>query len=223
MIRFITGIDTNIGKTYITGLIAKFLKNKGNEVITQKLAQTGCVEVSEDIELHRKIMGIALTSYDKDYTTCPYIFKFPASPHLSANLENVEINPEKISNATQKLVDNFEHVLVEGVGGIHVPLNNEISLLDYLEEKKYPLILVSSPKLGSINHTLLTLEVAKNRGLDIRGIVYNNCIEEEELIAKDSINVFKKYLVKYGFNPIVIEVPKIEDENYPEIDFSDLL
>ena len=82
-VLFITGIDTNIGKTFATGMIACALAEKGKKVITQKMIQTGCTEVSEDIEMHRKIQGIPFTEEDKAGLTCPYIFTYPCSERFS--------------------------------------------------------------------------------------------------------------------------------------------
>lgn len=220
---FITGIDTEVGKTMITGLLGRYLYQKGESVITQKIAQTGCVDQSEDVLKHREIMGMPYNEDDESGLTCPYIFKFPASPHLAADLESKVIDPSKITQSTNKLGEKYKHVIVEGVGGIHVPLNHEVSLLDYLEEQKYPLIIVSSSKLGSINHTLLTLEVAHNRGLEVRGIIYNHYPSENPQILNDSKKVFQQYLVKYGYQPCVVDVPVFEIGSFPEIDFLGLI
>ena len=83
----ITGIDTGVGKTLITGLFARHLRAAGHSVITQKLVQTGCAGMSEDILLHRRLMGIDLTDADRQGITCPYVFALPASPHLAASAE----------------------------------------------------------------------------------------------------------------------------------------
>ncbi|MBL6957333.1 MAG: AAA family ATPase, partial [Chlorobium phaeobacteroides] len=79
----IAGIDTGIGKSVATGLLARSLLESGSRVITQKMVQTGCQDVSEDILLHREIMGVPLQDVDRDGTTCPYVFSYPASPHLA--------------------------------------------------------------------------------------------------------------------------------------------
>ena len=97
---FISGIDTNTGKTIATGLVALYLKKLGYKVITQKIVQTSCNKISEDIIKHREIMNEKLNDFDLQSITCPYIFEFPASPHLSSKLENKEINPNKILNCT---------------------------------------------------------------------------------------------------------------------------
>ena len=86
-VLFISGIDTDIGKTIATGLLAKALYQKGHKVITQKLVQTGCRDIAEDLITHRNIMGMPLQRIDKEGVTCPYVFSKPASPHLSSALE----------------------------------------------------------------------------------------------------------------------------------------
>src|SRR5208283_4425536 len=170
---FVTGIDTDIGKTYATGLLARFFRMRGESVITQKIVQTGCTGRSEDILIHRRIMGLEYTGDDEKGTTCPYLFEFPASPHLAAGLAHARIDPEIITGATDELARKYRHVLMEGAGGIYVPLNDEATLLDYLIMRNYPIILVSSSRLGSINHTLMSLEMLKYKNLVVRGIIYN--------------------------------------------------
>ncbi|BDD09589.1 ATP-dependent dethiobiotin synthetase BioD [Fulvitalea axinellae] len=210
-IVFITAIDTDAGKTFATGVLAKQYKDQGINVITQKLSQTGCVGISEDILKHRELMDIPVQEVDKSGLTCPYVFTFPASPHLAAEMDGFEIDPKKITQSTEELSDQYELVLVEGVGGLHVPITRDLSLLDYLEERKYPLILVSSAKLGSVNHTLMSLELAKTRGIEVIGIIYNRHPESPEPIAKDSKRIFADYLKRFGFeNAFIADLPIIE-------------
>jgi len=219
---FITGIDTDAGKTFATGLMAKYLLDKKVNVMTQKFAQTGCVGISEDILAHRDIMGVEPYDVDKDGTTCPYVFTYPASPHLAAKIDGQEIDMNVINASTKKLQNQFETLLIEGVGGIHVPITLEYSLLDYLEEKKHPLILITSSKLGSINHTLMTLELAANRKLPIKGLIYNHYPNNSDVILKDSIEVFRTYLNKYGYNCPIVEIPEFKIGESPSVDFSPL-
>ncbi|WP_321308247.1 dethiobiotin synthase [Marinifilum fragile] len=219
-IYFIAGIDTDAGKSFATGLLAKYLLNKQVNVVTQKFAQTGCKGISEDIQTHRKIMGIDLMDVDKDRTTCPFVFDYPASPHLAAEMQNKTIDIEKINNSSKQLDDEFDVVLLEGVGGLNVPITLDYSLLDFLEEKKYPTILVSSSKLGSINHTLLSLEILQKRNIPLHGLIYNHFPANSEFILKDSIKVFKHYLNKMNFDCPIVEIPVIDDFKKSEIDFS---
>ncbi|MCT4614821.1 MAG: dethiobiotin synthase [Marinifilaceae bacterium] len=220
---FISAIDTDAGKTMITGLIARYLKNKDKSVITQKFAQTGCQDISEDIIEHRNIMGSPLNEFDKNKTTCPYVFDLPASPHLSAKLQDQKIDVDLIRKSSEKLLENYDYLLLEGVGGLHVPIYETYSLLDFLEEEKLPLVLVSSPKLGSINHTLMSLEIIKNRNIPLQAVVYNNYPDNNKEIVNDTKDVIKKFLIKYELDCPIVDVPVIKDifEDV-EIDFSPL-
>lgn len=219
---FISGIDTDCGKTIITGLMAKYLQQKKINVITQKFIQTGCVGVSEDILMHRKIMGIDILDDDKSLLTCPYVFTHPASPHLAAEMDNVDIDMEVIQNASSKLNNKYEVVLLEGAGGLLVPINRDFTTADYLQEKKYPLILVCSSKLGSINHTLMSLEICKQRGINIEALIYNHFPSEDMSILADSAKVFKAYLKNNFPNTKFIDVPKIDDIFDANVNFDSL-
>ena len=220
-IYFITGIDTDAGKTIVTGAIARYLKEKGVKVITQKLSQTGCVGLSEDILSHRALMKSDILSEDYEGLTCPYVFEFPSSPHLAAQREGVTIDPSRLNAATAELQHRFECVLVEGVGGLMVPLSEELNLVDYLKACNYPIILVTSGKLGSINHTLLTLEVCANRGLNVVGLVFNHFSSTNETITADTLSLFRKKLDDYFPDAKMVEMSIIDVESEVQ-DFSDL-
>jgi len=214
---FIAGIDTDVGKTIITGLLAKYLLSKNKTVITQKIAQTGCKGISEDIIKHREIMDVELFADDIDKTTCPYVFDLPASPHLSAQLQDIEIDINTITESTIKLNNKYEHVIIEGVGGVFVPLTRKYSTLDYLAEQKHDVIIVSTPKLGSINHTLMTIDALFKKNINILGIVYNLIGEYNNEIKADSKLIFGEYLEKYGYKNNIIEIDKINGK-YPIIE-----
>lgn len=127
-----------------------------------KFIQTGNVGHSEDIDLHRHIMGIPFTEEDKEGLTMPEIFSYPASPHLASQLDNRPIDFGKIKRATEELSERYDYVLLEGAGGLMVPLTTELLTIDYIAQENYPLIFVTSGKLGSINHTLLSLEAIQS-------------------------------------------------------------
>ena len=102
-VLFVSGIDTDIGKSIATGYYAKYLMQQGYSVITQKMVQTGCQEISEDIVVHRKIQGIALTEEDRQGITCPYLFDYPCSPHMAARLQQTCIDEKIIEKSTARL------------------------------------------------------------------------------------------------------------------------
>lgn len=217
-VYFISGIDTDAGKSIVTGVIAAGLQEQGRKVITQKFIQTGCQEMSEDIEKHREIMGIPLQEVDLDRTTCPYIMTYPASPHLAAEMDGITVDKEVIRRATGKLSSLYDIVLLEGAGGLYVPLNRHYLTIDYICEYGYPVILVTSSKLGSINHTLMSLELCRIRGIEVSHVVYNDFPNDSEFIKMDSIRVIKDYLnVNFPDCPL-LELPVIEGKTYPRLD-----
>ncbi|BBI66406.1 ATP-dependent dethiobiotin synthetase BioD [Psychrobacter sp. KH172YL61] len=200
-VLFVSGIDTDIGKTYATGLLAKSLMQQGVNVITQKLVQTGISKqadgelgIADDILSHRQLMQMPLQPCDLDFTTCPYRYEKPASPHLSAALANQPLNINVITDATNALQADYELVLLEGAGGLLVPINEQLLTLDYIAKQGYPIVLVTSGRLGSINHTLLSLEAIKSRGLMIHSVIYNHIHDDAEQtdaeIANSTIDFF---------------------------------
>ena len=209
-IYFVSGIDTEIGKTYATGYLAKLWTAQGQRVITQKLVQTGNVDVSEDIAKHREIMGSGWFQEDHEKLTMPQIFSYPASPHLATRLDGRALDFAKIEAATKLLAERFDVVLLEGAGGLMVPLTAEILTIDYIAQHQFPVILVTSGGLGSINHTLLSLEALKHRGLDLYAVVYNLKDQSKDpIISQDTAAYLKNYLMKHFPKAQWIELEKM--------------
>jgi dethiobiotin synthetase len=202
----ISGIDTGIGKTYVTGLLARTLLQQGKKVITQKIVQTGCTGIAEDILEHRRLMGIGVQDADREGLSCPCVFPYPASPHLSARLEGTRIDLLHIRRSTLALQQRYDLVLLEGVGGLLVPLAPDLLFADYIRDAGYPLLLVTSPRLGSINHTLLSIEACVKRGIIIQGVIYNGHQHADKLIADDTREVIRYYLGKAGFAAPIIDL-----------------
>lgn len=210
-IYFVSGIDTEIGKTYATGYLAKLWTAQGQRVITQKLVQTGNIDISEDIEKHREIMDCGWFQEDLEKLTMPEIFSYPASPHLATRLDGRELDFAKIEAATQELAQRFDVVLLEGAGGLMVPLTTELLTIDYIVQHQFPVILVTSGRLGSINHTLLSLEALKQRGLILHALVYNLKDESKDpVISKDTADYLKAYLAKHFPDAQWIELEKFK-------------
>lgn len=191
---FISGIDTDCGKTYVTGILAKNLINQGFNCITSKFVQTGCKGVAEDILEHRKIMDIDLLPEDVDGTTCPFVYTFPASPHLSANIDQQPFEIDTVKKAISTLKSKYDIVLTEGAGGLTVPLTKNYLTSDYLEESGVPVVLISSSKLGSINHTILSVEFCKSRNINLVVVIYNQFPTDDATIAKESYCFIKNFL-----------------------------
>ena len=191
-VYFVSGIDTDIGKTVATGVLAKQLLQQGKSVITQKPVQTGCQDIAEDIAVHRKIMGIPMQEVDKQGLTMPEIFGYPASPHLAARLDGRALDLDKIRTSTQELATQYEIVLVEGAGGLMVPLTEDLLTIDYIRQQGYPVILVTSGRLGSINHTLLSFSALKQYGISLYSLIFNHIHDsKDETIAGDTLEYLK--------------------------------
>ncbi|MFA6716137.1 MAG: dethiobiotin synthase [Victivallales bacterium] len=220
---FVTGIDTDIGKSVVTGLLARFLRCSGVNAITAKLVQTGCTGMSEDILTHRKLEDVEPRPEDYTGETCPYVFKFPASPHLAAEMEGINIYPEYIAACVEKLAETHDCVLLEGAGGLMVPLTRNLLTADFVAGQSWPLIVVCSGRLGSINHTFLTLEAAQRRNIPLAGIIYNEYPPEKPEISEDSKTVIKNYLKSNNINAPFVEAPSIGNlNNPPTADFGEI-
>lgn len=207
---FISGIDTNIGKSYATGFLAEKWINEGKKVITQKLIQTGNDELSEDIILHRKIMKTDLLPEDKIGLTMPEIFTYPASPHLAAKIDNRPIDFEKIERATNTLLQTYDIVLLEGAGGLMVPLTEDLLTIDYVAQKDFPLVLVTSGRLGSINHTMLSFEAIERRNIRLHALIYNSFEENpDKIISDDTFRYIKNQMANRFPEAELIVLPQL--------------
>ena len=168
---FIAGTDTGVGKTVITGLLARCLIERGYSVVTQKWVQTGS---SQDIDIHLKMMDRRRRDYARHLNSMvPYSFKVASSPHLAAKMEGKRLSIDRINRSFEALRRDFDFVLVEGTGGLSVPLNKKMLLIDLVKRLRIPVLLVSENRLGTINHTVLSIEALKSRGIKILGIIFN--------------------------------------------------
>lgn len=212
---FVTATDTGAGKTMVTGLLGRYIAEKGRTVITQKWVQTGCAgRVPADIKTHLAIMGRTaadIRAYRNH--SAPYIFKTACSPHLAAALEKRRININRIKKSFAALVSCFDYVIVEGAGGVLVPFDGKSCLIDIAQELHIPALLVVNNKLGAINHGLLSIEALKARRIKILGLIFNQCVHEKPFIAANNpkiINGFSKIPV-LGILPHEKDYDKLYD------------
>ena len=212
-VYFVSGIDTDAGKTFVTAYLAKKIAEQGKTVITQKFIQTGNHDVSEDIEMHRRIMGIPFTPEDDEKLTMPEIFSYPASPLLASQIDHRPINFEKIRRCTEILSERYDVVLLEGAGGLMVPLTENLLTIDYIAQQHYPLLFVTSGKLGSVNHTLLSLEAIERRGIQLAKVLYNHYPESaDKTILNDTRQYIQHYLSVHHPDTDFEEIPIILDK-----------
>jgi dethiobiotin synthetase len=177
---FVTGTGTEVGKTVVAAAIARTLTAEGKQVAVFKPAVTGLDEAGEaDHELLRRAAG----SDQSDEEIAPYRYGPPASPHLAASMADEEIDPERLRTAARAAAAGADAVVCEGVGGLLVPLAGRFYgsmreqgvppylVRDLAVDLGYPLVVVASSGLGTINHTLLTIESARAAGLEVAAVV----------------------------------------------------
>lgn len=206
-ISFVTGTGTDVGKSYITGWLAKEIIQAGKSCITQKLIQTGNTGMSEDIVLHREIMGTEPFQEDLDFITAPIIFSYPASPDLAARIDGKEIDLSLIEKSTEILSSRFDHVLLEGAGGLMAPVKGELLMVDYIKSHNLPAIAVVSGELGSINHALLTLNAIESYGISLFAVVYNPYFDNDKIIADDTYSFLQKWVKNHFPQSLWIKAP----------------
>ena len=182
---FITGTDTGVGKTFVTRGIASTLRAQGRRVGVLKPVETGCGGLTRrpaDALALRAAAGSTL-SIDR---VCPYRLDAPLAPDVAARLENVRIDPAAIVAAFRAVERDHDVTLVEGAGGLLVPIRDRYSMANLARDLDLPLLVVVDSKLGAINHTLLTLEAAAARGLSVRGYVLNHASATDEAAATNA-------------------------------------
>jgi dethiobiotin synthetase len=180
---FVTGTGTEVGKSVVAATIARTLAAEGKQVGVFKPAVTGLDEgVETDYELLRRAAG----SSQGDEEIAPYRYGPPASPHLAAALAGEEIDPERLRGAARAAAEGADAIVCEGVGGLLVPLTPDYLVRDLAVALGYPLAVVAAPGLGTINHTLLTVEAARAAGLEVAAVVLNPWPAEPSQIERDN-------------------------------------
>lgn len=171
---FVTGTDTGIGKTVVSGVLVKHLKSKGYSVGVMKPVASGARRVkgklvSDDAVYLKKISK----SDDSLDLINPILLKEPLAPLVAARIEKRKIDLEKIYSSYKVLSRKYDYVVVEGVGGLLVPITRKINVADIAKRMKLPIVIVSRPGIGTINHTLMTIDCARRYGLRIEGVIFN--------------------------------------------------
>jgi dethiobiotin synthetase len=205
---FITATNTGVGKTTISGLLLRFLNQQAIKTGYQKWASTGDAENPADLAACLKMAGLEADPTLLDLQV-PYRFTFPASPHLAAELEQKEIDPGIIISAYQEMVKRYEVLVVEGVGGLLVPLRRDLLLADLLGRLKLPTIIVAHTGLGTINHTLLTIEALRSRQIPVAGVIFTDSTGVEEVLVRDNM----KTIAETGQIKILGRLPHCRDQN----------
>jgi dethiobiotin synthetase len=181
---FITGTDTGVGKTYVAAGIAAELKKGGMNVGVMKPVETGCsMRAGRLIPKDALRLMKAAGAHDSPALVNPYCFRKPLAPSIAAELDGGKVDIKRIINAYQILLRRHDFMIVEGAGGIMVPLTHAYTHLDLAFILKLPVVIVARAGLGTINHTLLTIAALKGRGIAIAGVVINHAKHQEKGLA----------------------------------------
>lgn len=171
---FIIGTDTDVGKTFVTAGITYKLKQSGYSVIAYKPVQSGGT-IPQDCRYVKEMCDLE-NAYSEMNSYC---LKEEVSPHLASRMENIEIDKQKIINHYKELINKYDYVIVEGAGGIVVPLiENQYFVYDLIKDLSLDVVIVARAGVGTINHTVLTYEFLKQNSIEAKGIIINQYTEK---------------------------------------------
>lgn len=196
---FITGTDTEIGKTFVSSILIKIIAEEGYKVIGMKPVASGAKNVNGILKNDDALSLIQASNVDADYNSVnPYVFEPAVSPHIAAEQAGIEINLDEIKKCFSQLQKKSDVVVVEGVGGWYAPLSTHTTVADLAESLKLPIIIVVGLRLGCLNHALLTVEAIRKSGLSIAGWVANH-VEKDFSFAEKNITTLKEYFNDFPF------------------------
>ncbi len=205
---FVTGTDTEVGKTLVSGaLIVKLREQQINTigfkpVVAGTYTDTSGISLNEDLETLR----IASNLGHNELSLCPYVLDQPAAPHLVATQQGLKLEMSVMTNAFQNIQKHADCVVVEGAGGLLIPINKDEDLGEFAKKIDLPIILVIGMKLGCLNHALLTHEAIKARNLKIAGWIANTLAEEMPLLQENLQTLQAK--IEAPFLGLIPSLPK---------------
>ena len=191
---FVIGTGTDVGKTYVTGLLLKYLRDSGYIACYFKAALSGAVK-NPDGDLIPgdavEVLSMANLDEDTDFVV-PYVYETAVSPHLASRIEGHPVEMDVVRDAYNKVASKYDYVLMEGSGGIVCPIRyegkdskNNIMLEDIINELDLNVVLIADAGLGTINSIVTTYEYLKNRDITVCGIIMNNY--KDEIMEKDNV------------------------------------
>lgn len=184
---FITGVDTDIGKTFVSVGLCLALENNGLKIGYFKPFQSGAINaIAPDVQELKKYTNDVKTLYS-------YLFKEEVSPHLAGVLNDIEVDIEKVKVDLINFKKENDYVVIEGAGGLYCPAVKGKLFADIITELNQEIIIVTTPDLGRINHTLMTIDCAKKRGIKIKGVIINKMPNEKTLSQENFVNELKMF------------------------------
>jgi dethiobiotin synthetase len=223
---FVTGTDTEVGKTLVAAALILKLQEQGIRAVGYKPVAAGLKEMNGEF-VNDDVETLLMVSRRVDPTLtvndiCPYLLSEPAAPHLVAEKYGIKLNIEVMLEGYKKLIQRFDAVIVEGAGGFLVPINENYTLGDFAKELNLSILLVVNIKLGCISHTLLTAEAIINRNLNLFGWVANS-IEIPNTYYEKNINSLEKILQRVYQIKRFGTIPKLDLDANNSYSIKDLI
>ena len=184
---FITGTDTGVGKTIIAGALIKVLCFLGLKTAAMKPVESGCAREGKILIPSDGMFLKQMAQMQGPVTqVTPCCFESPLAPFPASDLEKKSISIAEIKKAFYSLYTHYNAVIVEGIGGLMVPLRENYFVVDLAKQMELPLVVVAKPGLGSINHTMLTVHCALKEGLKVAGVIINYSHPPESSLAEET-------------------------------------
>lgn len=216
---FITGTDTGVGKTVIAAGLALVLRERGMRVGVMKPVATGCWGDGKRLVSGDAVYLFEAAENEYPPLTNPLRFRSPLSPNVASIIEKKEIPIEKILKAYRELQHHYDFLIVEGIGGLLVPITKEYYVANLIHEFALPILIVARGGLGTINHSLLTIDAAIIRGLEVRGIIFNRMPRVNFSIAEITN---PKVIHDLTGIPVLGTLPELEDVDVERCQFGSL-
>lgn len=207
---FITGTDTGVGKTIVSAGLALALKAKGIRVGVMKPVATDCFGPNDRLVSMDAAYLMEAAENEFPPLVNPLRYRNPLAPQVAATIEKKEVNIESVYKAFETLQKLYDFVIVEGIGGLLVPIMKDYYVTNLIKELNIPTLIVSRPGLGSINHTLLTIEACAIRGIEVAGIIFNRMPVANYSLAEITN---PKVIHDLSAVPVLGNLPEIPDAN----------
>ncbi|TCO74764.1 dethiobiotin synthase [Marinisporobacter balticus] len=214
---FIVGTDTDVGKTVVSAGLMHLLRSSGYNACYFKPVLSGAVLkngklIPGDTHFVKTIANIPQSLEDMT----PFMFQTPVSPHLASEIENIPIQINRIKQQFEYLKQKYPYIVVEGAGGLVVPLKDQYMLYDLIKDFNLSIVVIARAGLGTINHTLLTVNFAKYIGIEVKGIILNG-YDPSDLCHVDNRKTIESFI-----NIPTLTLPKLENIDVEKIQWGNL-
>lgn len=216
---FIVGTGTGVGKTVVAAGLALTLKKRGWSIGVMKPVATGCSGVTGRLVSTDAAYLMEAAECEAPPLVSPVRFRNPVSPNVASLMEKVEVNLEFVKESFLQLEASHDFVIVEGIGGVLVPIRNDFFVTNLIAALELPVVLVTNAQLGTINHTLLSVEALVSRGIEIVGIIMNG-LPDTNISLAEITN--PKVVAELSGQPFLGTLPKMFSVDVENMQFGEL-